>query len=58
MIFSTKMLFGALLVYLGWMAVSSYAKTAGNIYVLLLILASLMYNRDGLQKELQTLGVI
>ena len=52
------MLFGALLVYLGWMAVSSYAKTAGNIYVLLLILASLMYNRDGLQKELQTLGVI
>lgn len=58
MIFSSRVLFAALLVYLGWMLANGYSQKIGNIYIFLILSGSLMYNREGLWKELQTFGVV
>lgn len=58
MIFSSRVLFAALLVYLGWMFANAYSQKVGNIYIFLILSGSLMYNREGLWKELQTFGVV
>lgn len=58
MLLNPKILFAALLVYVGWMMVRSKSESGSSVYILLIVLSSLMYNREGLINELKALGVM